>query len=180
MGIPTRRAVLSASLAAVAALAGCSSSGGEQPSPSSGNAGGGICDRVSPGKGVPTGSSATKAVEKVYSLFFSTATSFAKSMAVLQHGEELCPSLAAVNDTSYGKQKTSATVESVRLKNPNLASVKFTIRVAGQIVLPHADGYAVRENGDWKVAADTFCQLLTLEGHPPEECKDKSFTALPH
>lgn len=180
MGMRTRRAVLSASLAAVAALAGCSSSGGGEPAPSSGNAGGGICDRVSPGKGIPTGASAEKAVEHAYELFFSTATSFAKSMAVLQHGQQFCPSLAAVNDTSYGKQKTSATVESVRLKSPNLASVKFTIRVAGQVVLPHADGFAVREDGDWKVAATTFCQLLTLEGHPPADCKDDSFTALPH
>jgi hypothetical protein len=180
MSIRTRRAVLSASVAAVAALAGCSSSGGGEPSPTTGSAGGGICERVSPGKGVPSGSSATKAVEHVYSLFFSTATSFAKSMAVLQHGEELCPALVEVNKTSYGKQKTSATVASVRLTKPNLAVVTFTIRVAGQVVLPDSKGYAVLEDGEWKVAANTFCQLLTLQGSAPDECKDKSFTALPH
>jgi hypothetical protein len=99
---------------------------------------------------------------------------------VLQHGEQLCPALVEVNKTSYGKQKTSATVASVRLTKPNLAVVTFTIRVAGQVVLPDSKGYAVLEDGEWKVAANTFCQLLTLQGSAPEECKDKSFTALPH
>jgi hypothetical protein len=100
-------------------------------------------------------------------------------MAVLQHGQEFCPSLVEVNKTSYGKQKTSATVASVRLAKPNLAVVTFTIKVAGQVVLPDAKGHAVLEKGEWKVAAETFCQLLTLQGSAPDECKDKSFTALP-
>jgi hypothetical protein len=178
MAVPIRRAMFSAGLILATGLTGCSSSGGDGSAESTSSAGG-ICSRVSPGEGVHTGPAPEKAVTKAYELFFSTATSFAKSMAVLQHGVEFCPSLAAVNHTTFGKQKTSATVESIRLTNPKLASVKFTIKVAGQVVLPHAKGYAVLENGDWKVAAETFCQLLTLEGHPPDDCDDESFTALP-
>ena len=179
MGVPFRHAALGAGLILTTALAGCSSSGGGSPEPSGSAGGSTACDRVTPKGGVAAGSADKKAVEQAYSLFFSTATSLARSMAVLQHGKEFCPSLLEVNDTSYGKKKTSATVSSVTLSKPKVAVVKFTIRVSGQVVLPNSKGYAVVEDGDWKVAAQTFCQLLTLEGHPPELCKDKSMTALP-
>ena len=179
MGIPIRRTVLSAGLVLATALAGCSSSDDDGSPQSTDTAGGGICDRVSPGQGIPATGSDKKAVEKVFHLFFSTDTSFAKSMAVLQHGQEFCPSLAAVNNTSYGKQKTAADVASVRLKRPEVAAVTFTIRVANQVVLPDAKGYAVVEDGNWKVAAVTFCQLLTLQGSAPSDCDDSDFIALP-
>jgi hypothetical protein len=182
MGFPIRRATLCAGLILVTGLAGCSSSGGSGSPDTSGSAGGsggaGQCAAIRSVPGVAAKGSAQRAVEKTYHLFFSTATSLRKSIAVLQHGDTFCPALLAVNNTSYGKQKTSATVSSVRLANPNLAVVTFTIRVAGQVVLPNSKGYAVREHGEWKVAAQTFCQLLTLEGTAPADCKDKSITAL--
>ena len=179
MGVPIRRAALCAGLTLATGLAGCSSSGKGGSSETTGAAGGGVCASIHPVPGVPASGSTQKAVERVYTLFFSTATSLRKSIAVLQHGDTFCPALLAVNNTSYGKQKTSATVASVRVTKPNVAEVKFTIRVAGQVVLPNAKGYAVRDGGEWKVAAQTFCQLLTLEGTAPKECKDKSMTALP-
>jgi hypothetical protein len=179
MGVPIRHAALCAGLILATGLAGCSSSGGNGSPNTSGSAGGGACAKIPTVPGVPAKGSAQKAVEKTYTLFFSTATSLRKSIAVLQHGDTFCPALLAVNNTSYGKQKTGATVSSVKLTKPNVAEVKFTIRVSGQVVLPNAKGYAVKEGGDWKVAAQTFCQLLTLEGSAPKECKDKSITALP-
>lgn len=179
MGVPLRHAALCAGLILATGLAGCSSSGGNGSPETSGSAGGGTCATVPSVPGVPATGSAEKAVEQTYSLFFSTATSLRKSIAVLQHGDVFCPALLAVNNTSYGKKKTGATVASVRLIKPNVAEVKFTIRVAGQVVLPNAKGYAVIDNGEWKVAAQTFCQLLTLQGTAPDECKDKSITALP-
>jgi len=179
MGGPIRHAALGAGLILATGLVGCSSSGGNGSPETTGSAGGGTCASIPSVAGVPASGSAQKAVEKTFSLFFSTATSLRKSIAVLQHGDVFCPALLAVNNTSYGKQKTSATVASVRVTKPNVAAVKFTIRVAGQVVLPNAKGYAVRDGGEWKVAAQTFCQLLTLEGTAPKECKDKSMTALP-
>jgi hypothetical protein len=179
MGVPIRRAAACAGLIVATGLAGCSSSGGDGSPETTGSAGGGACATIRSVPGVAAHGSAQKAVERAYNLFFSTATSLRKSIAVLQHGDTFCPALLAVNNTTYGKQKTSATVSSVKLKKPNLAQVKFTIRVSGQVVLPNAKGYAVRDGGEWKVAAQTFCQLLTLEGSAPKECKDKSMTALP-
>ena len=180
MGVPIRHAALCAGLILATGVAGCSSSGGNGSPETSGSAGGGgVCASIPSVPGVAATGSAQQAVEKTYNLFFSTATSLRKSIAVLQHGDTFCPALLAENNTSYGKQKTSATVASVRLAKPNLAAVTFTIRVAGQVVLPNAKGYAVKEGGEWKVAAQTFCQLLTLQGTAPPECKDKSLTALP-
>ena len=51
--------------------------------------------------------------------------------------------------------------------------------LADEPLLPDADGYAVRINGSWKVAATTFCSLLTLQGDSAPACKDPSVTALP-
>jgi hypothetical protein len=179
MGVPIRRATLTAGLIVATGLAGCSSSGNNGSPDTSGSAGGGACSSITSVPGVSSSGSAQKAVEKAYALFFSTATSLRKSIAVLQHGDTFCPALLEVNHTSYGKQKTNAKVSSVRVTKPDLAEVKFTIRVAGQVVLPNAKGYAVKEGGEWKVAAQTFCQLLTLEGTAPAACKDKSITSLP-
>lgn len=178
MGVPLRRAALCAGLAVATGLAGCSSSGGNGSPGTSGSAGGGACARVSPGRPVTSHGSQQKAVTEVFHLFFSTATSLSRSMAVLQHGKTFCGALQAESNSSYGKQKTSAQVSGVRIKNPKLATVTFTIRVGGHVVLPHSHGYAVKEGGHWKVAAQTFCQLLTLEGTAPAACKDKSITAL--
>ena len=180
MGVPVRCAALCTGLVLATGLAGCSSSGGNgSPGTSHGAAGGGTCASIRSVSGVAAKGSPQQAVAKTYRLFFSTATSLPKSVAVLQHGDTFCPALLAENSTSYGKQKTSATVASVRLAKPNLAAVTFTIRVAGHVVLPNAKGYAVKEDGEWKVAAQTFCQLLTLQGTAPPGCKDKSLTALP-
>jgi hypothetical protein len=50
----------------------------------------------------------------------------------------------------------------------------------GKPALPGASGLAVRQGGKWKVAAQTFCQLLTLQGDAPHACNDPKITAVPH
>jgi len=57
--------------------------------------------------------------------------------------------------------------------------VTFTI-ASGGVKLPNTHGYAVKEGSQWKVAAQTFCNLLQLQGNSPTICKDSSVTALPH
>jgi len=47
-------------------------------------------------------------------------------------------------------------------------------------VLQFRRGKAVREGNTWKVSAQTFCALLTLQGNPPSACSDANVTALPN
>lgn len=160
-----RRAAMCAGL--IVTIAGCSSSGGD------GSAG------ESSGSPAPStaDSGATTAIGEVYKLFFDTNTSLAKSMNVLQHGPTFRATLISESKSPSAVDIT-AKVSAVRLVSNDVAKVTFTLYSGKNTLLPDTHGYAVRERGSWKVAAQTFCALLTLEGTAPPACKDKSITAL--
>jgi hypothetical protein len=65
------------------------------------------------------------------------------------------------------------------MQSAHVAKVTFTVTIDGSPMLPGASGYAVNDAGSWKMAATTFCELVTLEGTAPESCKDPKQTALP-
>jgi hypothetical protein len=50
------------------------------------------------------------------------------------------------------------------------AKVTFDLVVNGQPVVPNQTGYAVKQDGKWKVAKTTFCTLAALGGSPPQGC----------
>jgi hypothetical protein len=172
----------------IVAVAGCSSSGGKAGGHStslatgaSATASSGASSSMSSGasSGASSGpvDPATKAaITKAYTTFFANTSTLAQSVAALQHGSAFQAALAAEAQSSYA-QKSSATVTSVSLVSPDVANVAFTINAAG-IKLP-TQGKAVRENGTWKVAAQTFCNLLGMEGHAPPQCKDSALVSLP-
>jgi hypothetical protein len=168
MSTKIRRAVLSTGLIVAAALAGCSSSGGNGSPETSGSAGSG-----------GTQSPAQRQIAKTYVQFFNTDTSLKKSVTkLLQHGPVFRSSLIKESNSPNAKNIT-AKVSDVKIVGKKLAKVTFTIYSGKPTLLPDSHGYAVVEKGRWKVAAQTYCQLLTLEGSAPTACKDKSFTALP-
>jgi hypothetical protein len=167
-----RRTVLGAGLVVATALAGCSSSGNGGNTTSPGGP-------TSSAGGTSANSATTKAITKAYRLFFDSTGPTKQGVANLQHGAKFRATIIDESSSSYGKQKTSATVSKVQLVEPKVARVTFTIKVAGQALLPNSQGYAVREGGRWKVADKTFCGLLTAEGTAPALCKQKSITALP-
>ena len=118
-----------------------------------------------------------RAVNDAYATFFNTRTSAAASEAALQHGATFRATLAA---EANGHDDVTASVSSVRLLRPDVASVVFTIKSGGAPLLANSPGYAVRENGRWKVAAQTFCGLLQLQGDAPRACQDPTITTLPN
>lgn len=170
--IVTPRTALLA-VAVTAALAGCGSSGG----------GGTSTRTTAPSAATPSLHAAdpatTAAISKAYATFFGSASSVQQSEAALQHGADFAAVLVAQGKTSYAS-KSSATVSSVMLRSADVATMRFTISSNGASLLKDTPGFAVREGGTWKVAAGTFCALLTLEGSPPSACKDTTITALPH
>jgi hypothetical protein len=149
MGDPIRRAAVCAGLILATAVAGCSSSGGNGSPQTSSSAGGGGAH-----------SPAARQITKVFKIFFDTKTSLNK--------ESKSPNAVDI----------TAKVNSVHVVSKNLAKVKFTIYSGKTTLLPDSPGFAVREGGHWKVAAQTFCSLLQLEGTAPAACKDKSITSL--
>jgi hypothetical protein len=159
-------------VACLGLVGGCSSSGHHSDPSKSGSAPGSV--PVSAG-----GGTATDQITKAYEVFFSNTSTTPQSEAALQHGDLFVSTLDAEGKTSYAT-KSSATVSKVVLGTPNSADVTFSVISNGVVVLKDTPGKAVREGGTWKVAAQTFCALLTLQGNPPRACSDASVTALPN
>jgi len=178
MLIRIRRTALCACLMLTGTVVGCSGSGGTEstaPPPPGGS-------RPSPtsGAGGPGGVNAatTKAIANAFRVFFDSDTSVAQSVAALQHGPAFRTAVAA-ESKSPNAQRTTAKVTKVTLTSDKVATVTYSIISSGTPVFPNAQGFAVREGDRWKVSAQTFCALLTLEGNAPPACEDSSLTALP-
>ncbi len=178
MIFPIRRAVLCAGLALTTALAGCSGSDkktdGSTPPTSGGTSG----SSPSSGGGGSLDAAAKAEITRAFKAFYDTKTPLAKSMAVLQHGATFRKTLIAESNSPSAKGIT-AKVSAIKSQSANVAAVTFSLFSLGNSLLPDISGYAVREGGKWKVAAQTFCNLLTLENTAPPACKDESITALP-
>ena len=130
------------------------------------------------GAGTPADATTTAAIAKAFTDFFDYQSTAAQSQNALQDGDQFTAILTSQGKTSYA-QKSAASVASASLLSANTAKVVFTVTVGGQALLPGATGYAVRQDGSWKVSASTFCGLLTLEGEKAAACNDPAVTALP-
>jgi hypothetical protein len=182
-----RSALVAIGVVALTALAGCSSSGKGGSSSSSStpvstpaaSASAASTSAATSGAGTPADAVTTKAVTTAYETFFDIKATTAQTVTVLQHGSAFSPTLAG-QAKAAAAQKLAATVSKVKLASPNVADVTFTLTSNGSPLLPNTHGKAVREGGTWKVAAETFCALLGLQGTPPAVCKDPKMTALPN
>lgn len=174
-------------VAVVLGATGCSSSkkgSGSSTSPGPSSATKPAAGSTPAGGGTPSGTgtpadAATKSlVAAAYTTFFDPKAPPAKTEAALQHGSAFAATLEQAANSSQA-QGIAATVSAVNLVRPDVAYVTFTLSQKGSVLLPDSPGYAVRENGTWKVAAQTFCNLLQLQNLAPATCKDASITALP-
>jgi hypothetical protein len=129
-----------------------------------------------------TGSAADNAtaaaIKDAYRKLFSPSTPLDQSIAALQNGAAFKAPLIEQGKSPMAKN-SSAAVSKVMLLSPRLARVTYAILLSGKPVLPGQTGYAVREDGAWKVADKTFCGLLALNGSTPAACKRPSATSLP-
>jgi hypothetical protein len=182
-----RSALVVIGVVALTGLAGCSSSGKGGSSSSSStrvstpaaSTSAASTGAATSGAGTSADAATTKAVTTAYETFFDIKATTAQTVTVLQHGSAFSPTLAG-QAKAAAAQKLAATVSKVNLTRPNVADVTFTLTSNGAPLLPNTHGKAVREGGTWKVAAETFCALLGLQGPPPAVCKDPKMTALPN
>lgn len=164
---------LAAGITTIALLiTGCSSSGSPHTATTS--------------PGTPTGASgspasaATRAaISKAYEALFGTKATLAQSVGSLQNGKSFKSTIVAESKKPAAKG-SGAKVTAVSMRSPNVAKVTFTIYSNGKPALPNARGFAVRQGGRWRVAAQTFCQLLSLQNNAPQACNNPKITALPH
>ena len=171
-GTRERVAALVLAGATALALAACSSSKPTATASSSPHSSG-----VTAG-GAPDAQTAA-AIKNAYTKFFLQSTPEDVSLGLLQDGQAFKAAVEQNGQSSLA-QTSTAVVSKIVLVSPNTARVTYSILISGNPILKDQPGYAVRENGVWKVAGATFCGLLTLEGNPPAVCHSASATALPN
>jgi hypothetical protein len=159
-------------LAAGLLAAGCSSSPSHPPRTTTSR------PRTAASSGPPAPPAVRAEIGKAYAALFGTKSTIAQSVDSLQNGPVFKKVIVAESKTPQAKG-SGAKVTAATMRSADLAKVTFTVFVNGTAELPNAPGYAVRQDGKWKVAAQTFCQLLTLSNNAPKACNDPKITALP-
>jgi hypothetical protein len=120
----------------------------------------------------------TAAVSAAFTTFFDGSAAVSTRLTFLQNAEIFEQALAAQSSSPLISQ-TSVTLSRVSLTTATQATVIYTVFLSGKQLLADQTGTAVEINGGWKVAAATFCALLTLGGQAPAACAQASTTALP-
>jgi hypothetical protein len=115
------------------------------------------------------GSAETDQIKAAYTGFFTTKTSLAAHVALMENGEKFKPVIQSFLSKPQASG-VSATVSSVTLQGANKAKVVYTVKIAG-FSLANQTGYAVLQGGKWKVADATLCALVSLAGTTPSACK---------
>lgn len=113
--------------------------------------------------------SSTKGPSDAYTKFFSSKTSLADRVALLENGSQFRKVIQSFASNPLASN-TSATVYSVTLEGSDKAKVVYSVKVAGA-ALPKQTGVAVRQNGVWKVGDASLCKLISLGGTVPAVCK---------
>ncbi|HEX6951973.1 MAG TPA: hypothetical protein VF124_04215 [Gaiellaceae bacterium] len=98
----------------------------------------------------------------------STKDYIAGRVASLQNGPKFKSVVEAFTSNPLARN-VNAKVSSVTLQGSNKAKVVYTIKL-GSAALPKQTGYAVRQNGVWKVSDASLCKLIALGGKPPSVC----------
>jgi hypothetical protein len=172
------RGTLSGPTLAVACLlvagtvGGCSSSKGMPSRNSPG--------QIPVGTDVASGVSAAAATEITtsYLRFFDPTVAEAERLQLIQDGTAFSEAISQQQKSEFAKA-ASVKVTKVTVGSAKKATVIFTLLLDGSPSLLNQTGYAVRENGKWKVAGATFCSLLSAQGAPPAVCATASATTLP-
>lgn len=177
-GLATGGRAGAAALAGVLAL-GLTACGSSSPAPQHKSSSNSSASSTAAAAGGSTpDATADAAIRTAYEKFFAPDTPEDVSLGLLQDGQAFKATIEQQAKGSMASQ-SSVKVSSVTMQSADVAKVVFTIYLNGSAALPNQPGYAVKIDGTWKVAGQTFCALLTLENSAPPACKTPQATALP-
>lgn len=175
-----RRITLAPALGLALALtvAACSSSSSTSastspsgaPAASSPAATGSSAAPSSPGTG--SSSAAVAQITTNWEKFFSSSTSNAEKVKLLQNGSTFA---SAINDLSKLPLASGigAKVTAVVVNSATSATVSYNLTASGSSVLSNQTGKAVYQGGIWKVGDASLCGLFNLVpgGSVPSACR---------
>lgn len=173
-----RRSAFALALVGLAAVGGCSSSG-SAPQTGGGNSTSGSSSTASTPSGPPVADKVTTAgIRHAYETFFNYRTSKTVAQSLLQDGAAFKAEIAQ-NARTAAVQKPTVKLNSVELVSAHGAKVIFTLSINGTPTLVKTSGFAVLEGDTWKVAGQTFCALIGLNGSHPPVCQSAAATTIP-
>lgn len=98
--------------------------------------------------------------------FFSPSETVQQREALLENGASY--EQALIQRSQDPRQATAkAKVKSVELTPPDRATVTYDVYLGDTVALPDAQGFAVLQDGVWKVSGESFCALMTLASTDP-------------
>lgn len=101
--------------------------------------------------------------------FFSPTESVQQREALLENGSNY--EQALIERSKDTRQATaSAKVKSVELTPPDRATVTYDVYLGDTLALPVAQGFAVLQDGVWKVSGESFCALMILASPDTPGC----------
>lgn len=105
-------------------------------------------------------------IATAYELFFNTETPPEQAAAAIEQRAETEAVVTAAAESGSGA--TTAEVGGVAVSG-DAAQVEFTLSTETFGDIPQ-QGFAVSQDGTWRVALHTLCSLLALGGSAPDEC----------
>ncbi len=118
--------------------------------------------------GVASAETDVQAVKINFSAFFNAHTPAQKRVQLLQHGQQFAGELRQQEQTPAAQETTAAATD-VQVHGDR-ATVTYTIELDGRPVLSDQQGEMVKQNGQWKVSDQTFCDIESMSGAPPAAC----------
>ena len=108
---------------------------------------------------------AEEAVELAFETMFDATVPVAQRCASIEDGANLESTMQELEERYAPSRDVEVVVDAVRFVADHEAEVRFTILLPqfGQGEL-HRVGYAVHDDGTWKVARQTWCELIGLAG----------------
>jgi hypothetical protein len=170
---------LTLGLALAATVAACSSSSstsaassgsGSASAPASASASAPAASSSSAGS-----SSAVAAITAVWEKFFSSSTSTAERVALLQNGSTFSGAIKEFASLPLASG-IGAKVTNVTVNSATSATVTYNITSSGTSLLSGQKGAAVYQDGTWKVGDASLCALFKLipGGTVPSACSSVS------
>ena len=109
---------------------------------------------------------AKTAIASNWEAFFSPSETIQQREALLENGPSY--EQALIQRSQDPRQATAkAKVKSVELTPPDRATVTYDVYLGDTVALPDAQGFAVLQDGVWKVSGESFCALMTLASTDP-------------
>lgn len=147
-----RRTALTFALLAGLTVAGCGSSASAKPGASS------------------SANSASAQVKADWIAFFSGTTPAARKIALVQDGSDFAKVIDSQSTSGMAKSVAAKVTKVVIARSQKTATVHYSITIGGKPALVNQVGQALKQDGVWKVGAQSFCALLAMEGTKPPIC----------